>query len=900
MSKPEINLVENSGKVILKDGSTMVFRPIRKEDAPVWLDFYRRLSISQESLRLLHFPTRMSIEDAIHYCTVDYTSQFAVVAETREGQEKHIIAEGRYIQKTDRKIAEISIVVLNYYQQKGIGTKLIEWLAIAARKQGIEFFETQVLTNNTALLSVFQSYGFLMEQRQENDVYYIKFPLTRTPQVEEKKYERTAIATNKSLQYILKPRSVAVVGASNRAGALGRLVLQSMLQSGFKGSVYPINANHDHILSVKAYPSVLDVSDDIDLAIIAAPSMQILSIVDECGRKKVKGLIVIADGFREKDEKGALLEKEMVDIAFSYGMRIIGPNCMGVINTDPNVKLNATFASVDPVPGNISFVSQSGAVGLGVLEYANKMDIGLANYVSIGNRSDIASTDLLLYWEKDPATKVILLYLESYDNPETFVRVSRRISSKKPILAIKGGNTPEGSKATRSHTGAMATSNLVSEALLREAGIVAVNSINELFESAILMANQPIPKGRNVAVISSGGGPGILAADACARNGLKLPELSNNTLIRIKSVIKRDINIGNPIDLTASVTPEEFERVLNILAEDKQYDSIITIYIPPAGLDNSAIENAIGRVAPVTRQKGKPILACFVGTTLAKGKMMGDNFIPYYLFPEEAVQALAKAVKYNEIKTQTTGSMPEYPDIERDKARQLINRISTNNTENSLWISSQDICEIFKCYGINFVENSIADSPEKAIEIAEKVGYPVAVKLNSATITHKTDVGGVVLNVNNRDDIRKAFVTIKNNLTKKGRENEMQGITIQRQITDGLEVIVGVTRDTQLGHLVMFGMGGVLAELLQDTALRFLPLTDIKVRELINSAKLSQLLKGYRGMAAYDVRSLEDLLLRISLLVEDFPQIKEMDLNPVKLQTDCHGYWIVDGRILVS
>ncbi len=900
MNNTNIDRPEYGGKVVLRDGSAMAFRPITKEDARAWLDFYHRLSDRPESLRLQRVPFSISMEDAQRYCDIDYVNQFALVAEVREGREKYIVAVGRYTRMLDSRTAEMSLIVLASYQQKGIGTKLIEYLAAAARKQGIEFFETRIPQDNTAMLSVFRSYGFPMKQWLERDVYRVSFSLKRSPQIDEKKDERTAQATHKSLDYILKPHSVAVIGASNRPGAMGQLILQSMLQCGFQGPVYPINANYDTIMSVPAYPSVLAVPGDVDLAVIAAPSAQILNIVDECGRKKVKGIIVIADGFREKDERGALLEKEMVDAAFSYGMRIIGPNCMGAINNDPQVKLNATFAPVAPVPGNIAFVSQSGAVGLGVLEYANNMGLGLSYYVSIGNRADIASTDLLLYWENDPAVRVILLYLESYDDPELFVRVARRVSRSKPVLAIKGGSTPEGSRATRSHTGAMSTSSMVSAALLREAGIVAVNTINELFESAVLLANQPVPRGRNVAVLSSGGGPGILAADACARNGLKLPELSSATLARIKSVIKRDININNPIDLTAGVSPEEFESALKILAEDQDFDSIITIYIPPAGLDSSAIEKAIGRAAPVARQHGKTLLASFVGTVLAKGKQMGDSFIPYYLFPEEAVQALANAVKYHEINNQTTGRLPDFPDIDRDQARRLFREILAQKDEAPLWLAASDIYQIFKCYGINFAENALAASPEEAAEIAARIGYPVVMKLNSSTITHKSDVGGVVTNIKNQDELYRAYAAIKTSLARIGKEREMQGVMVQRQVAEGVEAIVGVNRDPLLGHLVMFGLGGVLAELIQDTALKLLPLTDVKVKDLINSVKLSRLLRGYRGMTAYDTQSLEQLLLRVSLLVGDFPQIAEMDLNPVKIQTGGQGYWVVDGRILIS
>jgi acetyl coenzyme A synthetase (ADP forming)-like protein len=798
------------------------------------------------------------------------------------------------------KTAEIAFIILDAFQEKGIGTKFVEWLATVARKNDIDTFEAYVLPENTMMMSVFQGYGFHMKRVMENNIYHISFPLTRTSEVVKAKDERASQATLKSLEHILKPHSVAVIGASNRVGTIGQLVFQSMIQSGFNGIVYPINASSDAVMSVKAYRSVLNTPGDVDLAIIAIPAVQVLGVVDECGQKKVKGIIVISDGFREKGEQGAALEREMVDLAFGYGMRIVGPNCMGIINTDPQVKLNATFALTNPAPGNISFISQSGALGLGILEYAKSMDIGFSSFVSVGNRSDIASTDLLQYWEHDPATRVILLYLESFDNPDIFSRLSRRISRNKPILAVKGGSTPAGSRASRSHTGAIATSDAVSDALFREAGIVMVDSIGELFDSAILLANQPAPRGRKVAILTNGGGPGILAADACAHNNLAVPELSADTLSKIKSVIKRDIHIGNPVDLTAGVSPEEFEVVLKILADDPGNDAILTIYVPPAGLGISSIENAIGRASSSVRQNGKPLLSCFLGITSLKGKTMEEHFVPYYLFPEDATSALTNAVKYQELKTKVTGVVPQFTGIDREKSHQIINEILTGSPQRPIWIDNCNISELFKCYGIRFADTPAAATPEEAAALAVKIGFPVVLKLNSATITHKTDVGGVILNINSPVEAIAAFNQIRSSLEKIGRANEMQGVSVQRQITDGVEVIVGVTADGMLGHVVMFGLGGIYAELIKDTAIKLHPLTDVDAGELINSVKMSQLLKGYRGMTPYDTKSLEDLLLRISALVEDNPQITEMDLNPVKVQPDGKGYWVVDARIMIQ
>jgi len=520
---------EHETRVILKDGSTTTFRPITIDDVDAWLEFYKTLTDRTKFLRLHHIPKEIRREDAILYCTVDYKNSFAFVAEAIEEGKKRIVAVGRYNKLPSVTTAEIAFVIEDKYQEKGVGTKLIEWLAIVARQNNIDTFDAYVMQENKTMLSVFQSYGFHMKREIRDNIVHITFPLTKTPEVVKKKDERALEATINSLKRIMKPRTVAVIGASNKKGAIGQLVFQSVMQNGFTGIAYPVTPSSKAVMSVKAYTSILDIEGEVDLAIIVVPSSQVLQVVNECGRKKVAGIIVISDGFKERGHEGAAMERTLRETAFGYGMRIIGPNCMGFINTDPKISLNATFALISPLPGNIAFISQSGALGLGVLQFAKKMDIGFSSFMSVGNRADIASTDMLQYWEKDAATKVILLYLESFDNPDKFSRISKRVSMKKPILAIKGGTTEAGSRAAMSHTGAMATSDIVSDALFRQAGIIRVDSIENLFHSAMLLANQPVPKGRRVAILTNGGGPGTLAADACANNKLVLPVLSAAT-----------------------------------------------------------------------------------------------------------------------------------------------------------------------------------------------------------------------------------------------------------------------------------------------------------------------------------------------------------------------------------
>jgi acetate---CoA ligase (ADP-forming) len=887
-------------KVILKDGSAILFRPIKQDDAEKWLEFYNSLSNRTKYLRLQYIPHNMTIEDALRFCTVDYVNTFAFVAEAIENKEKNIVAVGRYAKQPSETTAEIAFVIEDEYHERGIGTKFIEWLALVARGNDIDTFEALVLRENEPMLSAFQNYGFHMKREIKDNTYLITFPLTKTPEVIKKKEERARTATANSLRSIMKPASVAVIGASNRPGSLGQLVFQSVLQNGFTGTVYPVTASSNSVMSVKAYRSIMDIEENIDLAVIVVPASAVLKVTDECGRKKVKGIIVISDGFQERGPEGAALERELKDTAFGYGMRIIGPNCMGMINTDPHTKLNATFSLIFPSHGNISFISQSGALGLGILQYAKNLDIGFSSYISVGNRSDIASTDMIQYWENDPDTKVILLYLESFDNPDVFSRISKRVSMKKPILAVKGGSTPAGSRAAASHTGAMATSNIVTEALFQQAGIIRVDTIEELFHSALVLANQPVPKGKRVAILTNGGGPGTLAADTCANNGLIVTEISAETAGKLKAVIKRDIGINNPLDLTAGATPEEFENSLKILADDKDNDAVITIYIPPAGQNITGIENAINNSIKVLMNNNKPVLSCFIGQGNSKGKIMEGTLVPYYPFPEDAALALANAARYGEMSRKEHGNVPSLTGIDQKKAKQIVRDVLMSSTERPLWIPPDGINSLFNNYGLRFAEVKLAGSAKDTAAVAAELGFPVVIKLNSSTITHKSDVGGVILNIQTAAEAENAFNEITAKIKKLGRENEMQGVMVQHMVKEGIEVIVGVTKDQTLGHVIMFGLGGIYAELLKDTALRLHPLTDLDAKELIDSVKMSKLLKGYRGSEPLDTASLEDLLLRISAMVESMPQITEMDLNPVKILPDGQGYWIVDCRIMVT
>jgi acetyl coenzyme A synthetase (ADP forming)-like protein len=776
----------------------------------------------------------------------------------------------------------------------------MEWLANVARDNGITTFEASVLAENRGMMSVFKDYGFHVTSEREEEECRVTFPIARTKLVTQKEEERERIATVNSLRSLLYPRSVAVIGASREPGTIGQLLFRCIMQNRFSGVVYPVNPNAEAIMSVKTYPSVLDCPGDVDLALIAVPAPLVSKVTDECGRKGVHGIVVISDGFKERGGEGIQREQDLRDIALGHGMRIVGPNCMGVINTDPGMNLNATFSRVFPPQGNVAFLSQSGALGLSILEYATNLNMGISTFVSVGNRADISSNDMLQYWEQDQATKVILLYLESFGNPRKFARIARRVAGVKPIVAVKGGSSTAGSRAASSHTGALATPQIASDALFHQAGIIRVNALEELFNVATLLSNQPVPGGKRVAIVTNGGGPGIIAADACEHYGLALPELPPQAIKALRPVVKRNITFRNPLDLTAGATEEEFKGVLKILADDNCFDAVLTIFIPPTIVDLKEAEEAIRRVAPLFQRAKKPLMTCFMGQRGFKSKMgTSGKFVPCYPFPEEAVFALTKAAEYGAWLSRPKGVIPKIRGLKRERAEKIVESALTSSPARPLWLSAQSIADLLNCYGIRFAETAVAKTPAEAAAAASRLGFPVAVKLASSTIVHKTDVGGVALNLMSEKEVEKAFNDIKYRLAEMGRETEMEGVTVQPMVTGGIEVIVGVTQDPSFGPIIMFGLGGIYAELMKDVAVRLHPLTDVDARELVGSIKMAKLFEGFRGAASSDTQSLEDLLLRLSAMVENIPQIAELDLNPVKVMERGKGYWVVDARIMI-
>jgi len=712
---------------------------------------------------------------------------------------------------------------------------------------------------------------------------------------------REKVATIASLRALLKPHSIAVIGASRRQGTIGNKLFHNILHQEFNGVVYPVNPNAEVVASVKAYPSVLDIPGEVDLAVVIVPTEVVQQVVEQCGRKGVRGIVVISAGFGESGAEGIDRQERLLEIARSYGMRLVGPNCMGIINTDPQVNMNATFSSTFPPAGNIALGTQSGALGLAILEYARSLNIGLSTFVSIGNRADVSSNDLLQYWKEDPATDVILLYLESFGNPRKFARIARSITPTKPIVAVKSGRTTAGARAAASHTGALATAEVASEALFTQAGIIRVDTLEELFDIADLLSHQPIPSGRRVAILTNGGGPGILTADACAARGLELPTLSDKTLSKLKDFLPRRASLANPIDMAAEATAEEYSQALKLLAQDDHIDIVIVIFIPPILTQPEAVAGSIREIAPQFRKQGKTLVASFMGWRGASIELGSEEgYVPCFTFPEATAVALAKACEYSEWLKRPKGIIPEMGGVDKKKAEQLVKSALERSTARPLWLDATSVTGLLGSYGIRVVQSKSAATAREAERAAEELGFPVAVKLLSSTITHKTEVGGVILDLRSQKEVEHAFSQIREHLAGIGREDEMQGVTVQEMISRGIEVIVGVTQDPSLGPLILFGMGGVYTELFKDVTFRIHPLTDVDAQEMVRSVKAYQLFEGWRGAKPCDIEALEELLLRVSAMVEDLPQIAELDLNPVKVLERNNGYVVVDARVMLS
>ena len=698
---------------------------------------------------------------------------------------------------------------------------------------------------------------------------------------------------NRPLDAVLKPRSVAVIGASRERGSISGEVFHNLVSQGFPGPVYPVNRSAAVVQSVAAYPSILDVPGEVDLAVISVPRDGVLAAARECAQKGVRGIVVLTAGFAETGTKGREIQEELKTVVRGAGMRMIGPNCLGLLNTDPAVNLNATFAPTWPPHGRVAFSSQSGAIGLTILDYARDLGIGISQFVSMGNKADTSGNDLLEYWEDDPNCGVILLYLESLGNPARFMQIASRVARKKPIAVVKSGRTEAGARAASSHTGALAGLDVAVDALLGQAGVLRTDTMEELFDVAMLLANQPVPEGSRVGILTNAGGPAIMASDACESRGLSIPPLSEKTVAELTSFLPPEASTKNPVDMIASATPASFERALKLLLADGAVDSVIVLFVPPLMTEAADVAAAIRRGGAGAK---KPVVTCFMGThgIPAALSSLREGRFPSYAFPEAAALALSRAVRYGRWLAQPPGRIPELPGLDADAARTALRRAPPGS-----WLSAADVRRVLSAYGIRAPKEEVASDATGAAAAAARIGFPVALKLASETITHKTEVGGVVLGLTNAEAVYEAFTAIRQNLARTGREREMAGALVQEMVPRGVETFVGVTQAPGYGSLLGFGIGGVAVEVWKDVAFRVAPITDRDAASMLDQIRGARLLDGFRGGPRADRAALVATLLSVSQMVGDLPEIAEMDINPLVAFEPGRGVIAVDARIRV-
>jgi len=694
---------------------------------------------------------------------------------------------------------------------------------------------------------------------------------------------------SRSLDAIFRPRSIAVIGASRDKTSIGREILHNLIEYEFNGPIFPVNPKSPMVHSLKCYASVLDIPDPVDLAVVVVRRDAVLETVDACGRKGIKGLVVITAGFREAGEEGARVEAALKEKVRSYGMRMIGPNCMGAINTEPGVRMNATFAKAMPLPGQIGFVSQSGALGEAILANARDMGLGIAMFASVGNKTDISGNDLLEYWEDDPNVSMILLYLESFGNPKKFTQLARRITRTKPILTVKSGRSASGARAAGTHTGALAGLDIAVETLLEQCGVVRAATIEEMFVYAQALAKQPMPKGNRVAVITNAGGPGILAADALENHGMSLPSLSPESLRALRGVLPPESTPGNPIDLIASARDDRYRAAVTIAAADPNVDALLVIFVSPIMIDAHAVAVAI---VDAVRQTPKPVVMCFMGKVgIEEGLRVFDAAsIPVYRFPEMAAEGLAAMDRCRRLSSREEGKTVRF-EVDSAKAAAIVEKA---RRAGRLDLNMLEAMEFLAAYGIPSAPCRVVASPAEAIAFGLEVGYPIVLKLMAPGLSHKTEAGGVRLDPRNGDEAGTAYREMAQNLASAGPEAR---IAAQKMLRGGREVIFGVTQDPKFGPLAMFGLGGVFVEILKDVSFKIMPLTDREAAEMVRGIRGFPLLSGFRGEKAVDLRVLEEVLLRLSQLASEQDAVEALDVNPFIAGETRETSAAVDARV---
>jgi acyl-CoA synthetase (NDP forming)/RimJ/RimL family protein N-acetyltransferase len=822
--------------VVAADGGTVHLRPICPEDADGLVGLMDRSSDQTRYYRFFGPMKRLSDKDLHRFTHVDHVDRVAFVLMLGGD----LIGVGRYDRLPGTDEAEVAFLIEDAHQGRGLGSVLLEHLAAAARERGIARFVAEVLTQNARMVRVFLDAGYEPRREYEEGVIHLTFPIAQTETALAVAYEREQRSESRSIARLLTPSSVAVVGASNDEGKLGNVLLRNLLEYGFDGPLYPVNPGARHVRGVPAYADVESIPDDVDLAVVAVPADQVAGVVESCRRKRVRGLVVVSGGFGEAGEEGRVAQRDLVRAARASGMRVVGPNCLGIVNTDPVVRLNASLAPMVPGRGRVGFFAQSGALGVALLERARSRGIGLSTFVSAGNRADVSGNDLLQYWATDPATEVVLLHLESFGNPRKFARLARRVGRTKPVVAVKSG------RHVGMAPGLAGTSVQVPEqsvgALFASAGVIRVETVAQMFDVGTLLAHQPLPQGSRVAVVGNSTALGVLVADSVLEQGLQLAE-------------------GMPVDIGTTGSPGQFRAALQAAVDDDGVDAVVAVYLPPQIKGAEAMGRALREVSVGS---SKPVVATFLSTegippelaVLDDSGMPARGSVPSFSTPERAVIALAKVAEYARWRRRPVGQLPELSGIDESAARAVVQGV---------------LAEVPGGRGIPLLRSRRASTAEEAVAAAEEIGYPVVLKSTAPWLRDRTDLGGIRLDLKDAAAVRAAHAAIPAG----------DPVIVQEMAAPGVATVVGVVDDPSFGALVSFGLGGVATDLLGDRAYRALPLTDLDAAELVRAPRAFPLLDGYRGSEPVDVAALEELLLRVARLADDLPEVLALSLEPV-------------------
>jgi len=842
------------------------------------MGFFRGLSRQSLYLRFHGFP-RLGPEIVDQVIDPDWGERGALLGSLVESDAERVVAVASYVRLRDATAAEAAFAVADPYQQRGIGTRLVEQLAERAARHGIERFVAEVVADNRRMLGVFEALGFELTRELEGGEVEVTFPIARTERFEERVSERDHVAVTASLEPFFQPQSVAVIGASRRRGTIGGELFRNIVEADFAGAAYPVNRDGVPVAGVRGYHSLAEIPDPIDLAVICVPASAVLDAADEALRAHVRALVVITAGFAETGSEGVERQERLLELVRAHGARLIGPNCLGI--AVPGIGLDATFASRSAAPGSIGFSSQSGALGLALLEAAVTRGLGLSAFVSIGNKADVSTNDLLEWWEDDKATEAILLYVESFGNPRKFGRIARRVARRKPILALKSGTSASGQRAASSHTAALAGSEAAVDALFAQAGVIRAASLEELIDVAVLLAGGARLESRSVAVLTNAGGLGILCADACDAAGLDLPALSEETTAALGAALPAEASVANPVDMLGSATAQSYAEALPLLLADPHVSAVVVLFVPAVSATADEVAEAVAEVA-ARADNGKPVLAVVMSSEGIPAALRGSRHVSAFAYPESAARALGRVADRAEWLRRPQGAVPELEGIDHTRAAAVV-ADSLAQAEDA-WLDPAATRELLLAYGVPLVPERVAASADEAVAAARELGLPAVVK-TAAPGAHKTETGGIALDLASDEAVAAAATRIG------------LPVIVQPMLSGGAELLAGVVQDPVFGPLVAFGPGGVFAELIGEAAFRIAPLTDVDAEELVGRGKAGKLVAGFRGAPAADSAALEDLVQRLARLGEDFPAIAELDLNPVLALPDrCVA---VDARVRV-